>query len=214
MKDDRIQIRGNKDGINAILDMSRFSNFDEMLNLLIDKLMAGRSFYKGSSLKITANLSKVSAEDIARLKDVLFERIQIKECVFEEEQKKENIGSKVFAGVYEGKTKFIKKTVRGGQLINYAGNIVIIGDINSGAEVHAAGNIVVLGTIKGQVHAGVGGNDNAIICALCLQPEILEIAGMITISPDDNGKPSYPELAMIKNNMIVVEPYLPNKYIY
>ena len=195
------------------IDMERFSDFDEMLEVLIDKLTAGKGFYKGASLKIAANLKNVNENDILRLKDVLFEKIQIKECFFEEVKREEQKESKIFSGVYEGKTKFIKKTIRGGQLVRYHGNIVIIGDINNGAEVYAGGNIIVLGTIKGQVHAGVGGNKKAIISAFSLQPEILQIAEIVTIAPEDGIKPSYPELAKIKDDIIVVEPYLPKKYI-
>ncbi|WP_195428872.1 septum site-determining protein MinC [Clostridium sp. D46t1_190503_E9] len=214
MNDDRIQIKGTKEGINATIDMERFSDFDEMLEVLVDKLTAGQGFYKGASLKISANLKNVDENDILRLKDVLFEKIQIKECAFEEVKEEEDQKeSKIFNGVYEGKTKFIKKTIRGGQLVRYHGNIVIIGDINNGAEVYAGGNIIVLGTIKGQVHAGVGGNKKAIISAFSLQPEILQIAEIVTIAPEDGVKPSYPELAKIKDDIIVVEPYLPKKYI-
>ncbi|MCR1951829.1 MULTISPECIES: septum site-determining protein MinC [unclassified Clostridium] len=214
MNDDRIQIKGTKEGINATIDMERFSDFDEMLEVLVDKLTAGQGFYKGASLKISANLKNVDENDILRLKDVLFEKIQIKECAFEEvKEEEEQKESKIFNGVYEGKTKFIKKTIRGGQLVRYHGNIVIIGDINNGAEVYAGGNIIVLGTIKGQVHAGVGGNKKAIISAFSLQPEILQIAEIVTIAPEDGVKPSYPELAKIKDDIIVVEPYLPKKYI-
>ncbi|MDI9219002.1 septum site-determining protein MinC [Clostridium tertium] len=213
MNDDRIQIKGTKEGINATIDMERFSDFDEMLEVLVDKLTAGQGFYKGASLKISANLKNVDENDILRLKDVLFEKIQIKECAFEEVKREEQKESKIFNGVYEGKTKFIKKTIRGGQLVRYHGNIVIIGDINNGAEVYAGGNIIVLGTIKGQVHAGVGGNKKAIISAFSLQPEILQIAEIVTIAPEDGVKPSYPELAKIKDDIIVVEPYLPKKYI-
>ncbi|WP_411168934.1 septum site-determining protein MinC [Clostridium sp. MB05] len=213
MNDDRIQIKGTKEGINATINMERFSNFDDMLGVLLDKLTAGKGFYKGASLKITANLKNLNEYDICKLKDILFEKIQIKECIFEEIKKEEQKESKIFNGVYEGKTKFIKKTIRGGQLVRYHGNIVIIGDINNGAEVYAGGNIVVLGTIKGQVHAGVGGNKKAIISAFNLQPEILQIAEIVTIAPDDGVKPSYPELAKIKDDIIVVEPYLPKKYI-
>ena len=213
MNDDRIQIKGTKEGINATIDMERFSDFDEMLEVLIDKLTAGKGFYKGASLKIAANLKNVNENDILRLKDVLFEKIQIKECFFEEVKREEQKESKIFNGVYEGKTKFIKKTIRGGQLVRYHGNIVIIGDINNGAEVYAGGNIIVLGTIKGQVHAGVGGTKKAIISAFSLQPEILQIEEIVTIAPEDGIKPSYPELAKIKDDIIVVEPYLPKKDI-
>lgn len=211
-----IQIRGTKDGINATIDMDKFNNFDDMLETLIKKLSVGKGFYKGASLKIETNLNLLKEDDVLKLKDVLFEKIQIKDCIFENINKvesKDNKENKIFNGIYEGKTKFIKKTIRSGQQVKYYGNIVIIGDINNGAEVYAGGNIIVLGTIKGQVHAGVGGNKKAVISAFNLQPEILQIADIVTIAPDDGIKPSYPELAKIKDDTIVVEPYLPKKYI-
>jgi septum site-determining protein MinC len=212
MKDDRIQIKGTKEGINAKIYVDKFRNFDEMLEALLSKLSSGKSFYKGSTINIITNLKNFNEVEIEKLKDLLFEEIQIKECTFEEliQDKKE---TKIFNGVYEGKTKFIKKTIRGGQLVRYQGNIVIIGDINSGAEVYAGGNIIVLGSIKGHVYAGVGGNRKAIVSAINLQPEILQIADILTKAPDDGMKPSYPELAKIKGDTIVVEPYLPKKYI-
>ncbi|MDU5107222.1 septum site-determining protein MinC [Clostridium sp.] len=212
----KIQIRGTKDGINAAIDMDKFNNFDDMLESLIKKLSVGKGFYKGASLKIETNLKLLNEDDVSRLKDALFEKIQIKECIFEDINKvesKDNKENKIFNGIYEGKTKFIKKTIRGGQQIKYYGNIVIIGDINNGAEVYAGGNIIVLGTIRGHVHAGVGGNKKAVISAFNLQPEILQIADIVTIAPEDGVKPSYPELAKIKDNTIIVEPYLPKKYI-
>ena len=209
-----IQIKGTKEGINARIDIEKFGQFDDMLDALINKLLVGKGFYKGSSLTIEINLKALKEDEILKLKDALFEKIQVKECIFEDIKKVENDKEcKLFNGIYEGKTKFIKKTIRSGQQIRYYGNIVIIGDINNGAEVYAGGNIVVLGTVKGQVHAGVGGNKKAVISAFNLQPELIQIADILTIAPDDCLKPSYPELAKIKDNTIIVEPYLPKKYI-
>lgn len=214
MKDSRIQVRGNKEGINAIIDIEKFATFDEVIEALVNTLSIGKGFYRNSIVKLTADFKHVTDSEIAKLKDELFAKIHIRDCVFEDINKNKGEDNKVFNGIYEGKTKFIKKTVRGGQLINYPGNIVIIGDINSGAEVIAGGNIIVLGSIKGQVKAGIGGNKKSIIAAFSLEPEVLQITDILTISPDDDVKPSYPEVAKIKDGAIVVEPYLPNKYIY
>lgn len=214
MKDSRIQIRGNKEGINAIIDIEKFSTFNEVISALVDSLQVGKGFYKNSVVKITSSFKNVTDTDIESLKDELFEKIHIKDCIFEDINSIKVENSKNFNGVVEGKTKFIKKTIRGGQLVNYPGNIVIIGDINSGAEVVAGGNIIVLGSIKGQVKAGAGGNKKSVIAAFSLEPEVLQITDMLTISPDDGVKPNYPEVAKIKDGAIVVEPYLPNKYIY
>lgn len=215
MGNDRIIIKGNKEGLNAIINIDKFGNFEEMLDALIEKLSKGKKFYKGSTLSIITKLSSLTEKDVESLKVVLFEEIGIKDIVFEDKDVKDKESeSKIFNGVYEGRTKFIRKTVRGGQCVDFQGNIVIVGDVNSGAEVYAGGNIIVLGSIKGNVYAGVGGNRKAIIAAFALQPEILKIGDIITISPDDFEKPKYPEVAKVKDDTIIVEPYLTNKYIY
>ena len=215
MGNDRIIIKGNKEGLNAIINIDKFGNFEEMLDALIEKLSKGKKFYKGSTLCITTKLSSLTEKDVESLKVVLFEEIGIKDIVFEDKDIKDKESeSNIFNGVYEGRTKFIRKTVRGGQCVDFQGNIVIVGDVNSGAEVYAGGNIIVLGSIKGNVYAGVGGNRKAIIAAFALQPEILKIGDIITISPDDFEKPKYPEVAKVKDDAIIVEPYLTNKYIY
>ncbi|EET85650.1 Septum formation inhibitor MinC [Clostridium carboxidivorans P7] len=107
----------------------------------------------------------------------------------------------------------MRRTVRSGQIINYPGNIVIIGDVNAGSEIYADGNIIVLGALKGYAHAGFGGNSKAIVAAFYLQPEILQIANVMTRSPEGSDKPQYPEVARVKGGTIIVEPYLPNKFI-
>ncbi|HEY5525832.1 MAG TPA: septum site-determining protein MinC [Clostridium sp.] len=212
MENSGVIIKGNKNGLNALVDIDKFSGFNEMLSFLTEKLSRGKKFYKDSTLYINIDISSITEKDMSNLKNILFKEIGVKEIIIEEKEinKKE---SSLFNGIYEGKTKFIRKTVRGGQSVNFPGNIVIIGDINSGAEVYAGGNIIVLGSIKGNVFAGNTGNDKAIIAAFSLQPEILKIGDIITISPDDSEKPRYPEVAKIKDNAIIVEPYLINKYI-
>jgi septum site-determining protein MinC len=202
--------------------MSKFACFEDMLLLLIKKLSKGKHFYKGTTLILRMDLKSINKKQVEILKETLLTKIELKDIVLEDIEKEiEHVNekviekeTKVFSGVNEGKTKFIRKTVRGGECIDYPGNIVIIGDINSGAEVYASGNVIVLGRIRGKVSAGTNGNAKAVIAAFLLQPEMLKIGNVIGMSPDDIEKPSYPELAKIKNGAIIVEPYLPNKYIY
>lgn len=217
-----ILIKGNKEGINATIYVNKFACFEDMLLMLIKKLSKGKHFYKGTTLILKLDLKLINKKELEILKEALLTKIEIKDIVLEDIEKEiEQVNKKLnekdtrtFSGVYEGKTKFIRKTIRGGQSISYQGNIVIIGDINSGAEIYAAGNVIVLGLIKGKVSAGTDGNAKAVIAAFLLQPEILKIANVIAMSPDDIEKPSYPELARIKDGAIIVEPYLLNKYIY
>ena len=185
-----------------------------MLDILKEKLSRGKKFYKDSTLYINIDISLVTEKDMKELKEILFEEIGVKDIIIEENSiKDKEKDPKIFNGIYEGRTKFLRRTVRGGQSVNFPGNIVIIGDVNNGAEVHAGGNIIVLGVVKGNVFAGTTGNNKAVIAAFSLQPKILKIGDIIAISPDDYEKPRYPEVARVKEKAIIVEPYLTNKYI-
>lgn len=81
-------------------------------------------------------------------------------------------------------TLYIKQTLRSGQTVSHKGHLIIVGDINPGAEVMAEGDITVWGTLRGVAHAGVGGNVGAEIRALKLQPIQIRIANAIARAPD------------------------------
>lgn len=107
------------------------------------------------------------------------------------------------------RTKFYKKTLRSGQLLESEGHIVIVGDVNPGAEVIAVGNIFVMGCVKGTVHAGAKGDREAIVTALNLSPTQLRIADIITRPPDgDSYSAILPEIAYIKDDKIFIEDFL------
>lgn len=98
----------------------------------------------------------------------------------------------------------LRRTVRSGQTIHHPGHIVVLGDINPGAEIIAGGNIVVWGRVRGTVHAGAMGDENAVVCALDLSPTQLRIADKIAISPERKGRPR-PEMAVLRDQQLVAE---------
>ena len=76
-------------------------------------------------------------------------------------------------------TKFHRGSLRSGQRLETEGSIVIIGDVNSGAEVIASDNIVMLGNLRGLAHAGAKGNKNAIIAAGVLDAVQIRISNVV-----------------------------------
>ena len=76
-------------------------------------------------------------------------------------------------------TKFHRGALRSGQRIEVEGSIVIIGDVNSGAEVIASDNIVILGSLRGLAHAGAKGNKQAIIAAEIFDSVQVRIANIV-----------------------------------
>ena len=99
----------------------------------------------------------------------------------------------------------VRRTLRSGQSLRHPGHVVVIGDVNSGAEVVAGGDIVVWGRVRGVVHAGALGDEGAIICALDLAPTQLRIASYIARSPDDKRRKPVPEVASVHDGHIVAE---------
>ena len=104
-----------------------------------------------------------------------------------------------------GDTLFLRRTVRSGQAIRHHSNVVILGDVNSGAEIIAAGDIIVWGVLRGMVHAGYPDNLNALVCSLQLSPVQLRIAHLLSRPPEGFETQARPEIASIKEGRIIVE---------
>jgi len=103
-------------------------------------------------------------------------------------------------------TLYHRGTLRGGQALHNLGNLVVIGDVNPGAELVASGDIVVFGALRGVAHAGAQGGRSARVIALELAPTQLRIATLIATS-DAGAKPRGPEHASIADERIVVVPF-------
>jgi len=103
-------------------------------------------------------------------------------------------------------TLYHRGTLRGGQALHNLGNLVVIGDVNPGAELVASGDIVVFGALRGVAHAGAQGDRSARVIALELAPTQLRIATLIATS-DAGAKPRGPEHASVADERIVVVPF-------
>lgn len=98
----------------------------------------------------------------------------------------------------------VRRTLRSGFSLQHNSHVIVIGDVNPGAEIVAAGHVVVWGRLRGMVHAGAEGDESAIVCALDLSPTQLRIAGKIALTPKRRGKPQ-PELARLYEGQVVAE---------
>jgi septum site-determining protein MinC len=102
----------------------------------------------------------------------------------------------------------IRRTLRSGQVVQYPGHVVVIGDVNPGAEIIAGGDVVVWGKLRGIVHAGATGDDEAVVCALSLAPLQLRIGNHIARAPEGREDlPERPEMASVQDGEIVAEPW-------
>lgn len=84
--------------------------------------------------------------------------------------------------------QFYRGTLRSGQKIEVSGSLVVLGDINPGAQIVAGGNVVILGCLKGSVYAGYPDDKGTFVAALLMEPMQIQIGTCIARSPDDKGK--------------------------
>jgi septum site-determining protein MinC len=108
-------------------------------------------------------------------------------------------------------TMVIDKPLRSGQKV-YArgGDLVVLAMVNQGAEVVADGNIHVYAPLRGKAMAGARGNVNARIFSLCLEPELISIAGVYRTSEnplpvDVRGKAAQVRLSNDGQDKLLIE---------
>ncbi len=109
-------------------------------------------------------------------------------------------------------------TLRSGQSCRHAGTVVVLGDVNPGAQVISGGDVLVWGRLRGFVHAGAMGDEQALVAALDFEPVQLRIAGYIAMTPKGaSNNPGYwfwkrdssgrPEVARVVDEQIYVDPW-------
>ena len=197
--------KGTKDGITVIFDAE--APFDILCEQLEKKVVEagkffdhvktamafkGREFTEAEEETLLQIIAKHATMDITFVKTDNNELKELSELMAKE-MSPSNL------------TKFHRGSLRNGQKIEFDGSVVVVGDVNPGAEIKAGGNIIILGQLKGMAHAGCKGDADAFITAIFMAPVQLRIADIITRFPEENKKgPKPPEYAFIQNGQIFV----------
>jgi len=100
--------------------------------------------------------------------------------------------------------------IRSGEKISSNGDLIIIGDVNPGAQISAKRNIYVWGKLCGVAIAGENGQDKCTISSLYLNPLQLRINTTIAIGPQEKPSYNYPEIASLNSGKIVIKPLIIN----
>ena len=107
-------------------------------------------------------------------------------------------------------TLWVSHPCRTGTAIRHPGTVIVLGNVNPGAEVVASGDVVVVGTLRGVVHAGANGDPGAVIVAFSLEAAQMRIASLTRVEPSTGPqrvRRRWPEVAYISGESIKVEPY-------
>jgi septum site-determining protein MinC len=217
-----IQIKGLRDGLLVTLGDGGWSVLHSSLISQIDEKT---EFFKGAKLALDVGNQELHVSEMTDLRDELSDREIILWAVLSTSPTTENTAQmlglatrlskvrpdtpvQVKPASSEDSAMWVKRTLRSGVRLEYEGNVVVLGDVNPGAEVVAGGSIVVWGRLRGVVHAGARGDTQAVVCALDLSPTQLRIATEIATTPERRSQP-IPETARLKDGHLIAEPWQP-----
>jgi septum site-determining protein MinC len=106
----------------------------------------------------------------------------------------------------------VDRPLRSGQQVYARGrDLVVMAMVNPGAEVIADGHIHVYAPLRGKAIAGARGDTEARIVTLCLEPELISIAGVyrtsdVALPPEVLGKPTQIRLVGGSEGKLVMDP--------
>lgn len=156
-----------------------FSQEDIMYSLR-KKIPDLKKLYQSEKTPITITGKVLKNKEIDEIQDLIKKYIDVK-ISFDSPR---TLGLHGITKTYNkeiatSETKFHRGAVRSGQKVEFEGSLVILGDVNDGAEVIAGENIIVLGILRGLAHAGAKGNKDAIIAASSIEAPQLRIANIV-----------------------------------
>lgn len=220
----KIQIKGIREGLLITLGDAPW---EQAYSALIEHLDDQKDFLKGARLALDVGNHMLKAAELGQLRNQISEREITLWAVISNSPTTERTAQTLGLATRLTKPKpepavqdtryqdgdpaiLVHRTLRSGYSLQNSGHVVILGDVNPGAQIISGGDVIVWGHLRGMVHAGAGGNESAVIYALDLAPTQLRIAGVIAITPQRRGK-SQPEMARIVNEQVVAEPWNPKK---
>lgn len=221
-----VSIKGIRNGLLVALDED--GAWDEVEAALVGTIEERENFFRGARLALQVGGRKLDREEIRKLRDRLAEHdIQLAAILGKSAEtirsaRRLNIDTDLdeaatFEELEDGELPpidqtergspaiLVKTTLRSGQSISHHGHVIIIGDVNPGAEIIAGGDVLVWGRLRGTVQAGANGDDEALVCALDMRPMQLRIANYVAIATDDGQQRRHPEIASVRDGQIVSE---------
>lgn len=213
-----VVIKGTTYGFSVYIDEE--ATFSVICEELAEKFKESAKFFGAAKMAISFSGKRLTEEEERRLLEVIAESSEVHiVCVIEHNTETEELHRRSLEdklqSLEETTGQFYKGNLRSGQVLETETSIIIIGDVNQGATVTSKGNIIVLGSLLGNVYAGAGGNYDAFVLALELDPVQIRIADTIARAPDKVGKMPWkrekektkePKIAFRSGENIFIEP--------
>ena len=196
-----IQIKRGK----VILNIDEEATQKEVLEALEIKMPELKKLYQDDETPILVTGKVFKNREMEQVKATIREVLEV-EVEFDNPKMLGLHGiKKAFSkDIATSETQFHKGSLRSGQKIEFEGSLVILGDVNAGAEILAGENIVVLGILRGMAHAGAKGNKEAIIAAASIESLQIRIANIVKEIDKSEFEEQIKVCAYVDNNGEIV----------
>ena len=199
-----ITINTKKDEI--IIRISENAEQSEILECLKEKLIQLKKLYKDENTPITVTGKVLKNREIDEIQKLIKSNINVS-ISFESPR---SLGLHGIKKTYSkdttiSETKYLNGSLRSGQRIEFEGSIVVIGDVNDGAEVVAGENIIILGILRGLAHAGAKGNKDGVIAANAIEASQIRIANIVREREKEEIAQKKIKYAFIKENKMILQ---------
>lgn len=175
----KVVIKSSKSGMSVFLDPD--CTFEELLAEIAEKFKQSARFWGNVQMALILEGREITAEEEFRIVNTITENSGIEIlCLIDQDANRiercEKALDQKLMELSHQTGQFYKGDLHRGESLESEASIVIIGDVRHGARVTAKGNIIVLGELRGSVHAGVAGNQDAVVVALEMAPLQIRIA--------------------------------------
>lgn len=164
----------------VLIKLNSEASFEDIIINIKKKLIQLKKIYKGERTPIMITGKVLKNREMNEIERLVKEILDV-EVDFDMPKALglHNIKRTFTQEVSHSETVFHRGSLRSGQRLEEEGSVVIIGDVNAGAEVIAGDNVIVVGALRGLAHAGAKGNEKAIISAGRLDTVQLRIANTV-----------------------------------
>jgi len=203
MKSNYVSINLRKDEIVIKLDEN--AEQGQIIYTLRKKLPELKKLYKDEKTPIKVTGKILKNKEIDQIQEIIKDKIDV-DIDFDMPK---SLGLSSIKRTFDkeiamSETKFHRGSLRSGQRMEVEGSLVILGDVNSGAEVVASDNIVVLGALRGLAHAGAKGNKQAIIAAGLFDAVQVRIANIVKeINRDEEPLHKQAYLSVLDDKIVI-----------
>ena len=188
------------------LRISEKATQEETIECLVKKIPALKKLCKTEKVPIVVKGKVLKNKEMDEIKKIINKEIDVK-VDFENPKALGLYGiKKAFEKeIDNSETKFYKGNMRSGKKIEFEGSVVVIGDVNGGAEIIAGENIIILGILRGLAHAGAKGNKKAIIATNRIECPQIRIANIVKEMQKDEMEKENKYAYVGDNNEIILE---------